>query len=234
MKLLPWVSVTLSILSFFWIGFRREQKEFKERYDAAKSAPERALIVFWFLLPYLLGASGVIYLFLASLQTPPIVIRHHTVREIQGCGGGPVEMRWRTMVEVTCPDEHFSVSVKGEIFGPELEQLKERFGTLEAVHVYVVVAQEHRPDTKGLYWLQRHGAGRLDSLGNYESQAYLGGKGQARAKDGELFSIMIFIPDRDAKFREHTVYELALLPKPLFLSNPFYITTRRPTERSAP
>jgi hypothetical protein len=224
MKLLPWVSATLSILSFFWIGFRREKEGIKKEYDAAKSAPEQASIVFWFLLPYLLGAAGVLYLFVASLQPQPIVISHHIVREVQGCKGDPVKVDGRTKVPITCSEkEPFSFTVSGQFFGPELEQLRERFGTLEAVHMYIVV-QEYRENTRGLVWLQVHGSGNLDSLGQYKSKGYLGGTGNNRAEEGDLFSIMIFIPDQGAKFKP-TPYSLAELPKPLFLSDPLYITT---------
>jgi hypothetical protein len=241
MKLLPWVSVTLSILSYFWIGFNRERREVIERFRVETSAWKRAWIVVSFLLPYVIGAGAVIYLFIASLLPLPMKIRHqdHVVREVQGCEGDPVKRPLpqtgsRTGAPITCPNEHFSFSVSGQFSGHSHDQLRERFGTIEVVQVYVLV-EEYRPWTLEQLWLQIHGGANLDSLGQYKIKGYLGGTANNTALEGESFSIRIFIPGRDAMFKPPLAnYHLTDLPKHLFLSPAYDITTHGPQGRPRP
>jgi hypothetical protein len=104
-------------------------------------------------------------------------------------------------------------------------------GSLKDVRVYILVAEESRPRTRGLCWLQKEEFGSLDAHGTYVSRAYLGGTGRDKADDGDLFSIRVYIPDRSIKFVDYTGYALDQLPKAVFVSEPLYIKTHRRSDR---
>jgi hypothetical protein len=168
-------------------------------------------------------------------------IRHqdHVVREVQGCEGDPVKQPLpqagsRTGAALTCPDEHFSFSVSGQFSGHSRDQLRERFGTIAMVQVYVLV-EEDRERSRDELWLQMHGGAKLDSYGQYKIKGHFGGTANNTALEGERFWIRIFIPDRDAMFKPpQDNYHLTDLPKHLFLSPAYEITTHGPQDRPRP
>jgi hypothetical protein len=219
LPLLPWIGVMLSLLSFFWIGFRREKAEIQKRLDAAKSALDKVKIAFWFFLPYGIGALGVVGLSYALLKPPFIVIgdSDHILYEVKGCGDDPVKLPQPdsgTGVPIRCSEDHFSFTVKGRILRPALEQLRERFGSKDVL-VYVVVSEEQNDGTKGQCWPQMREAKKLDSLGMYTSKGFFAGDGTKgrKAEEGELFSIQILIPDRDVELGPHPFYWCNQPPK---------------------
>jgi len=231
MNTLPWASFGLSILSFFWIGLRRDRKEVQARVREAHSVAAKIKSYSSFGFPYVLGACGLAYLLITALGAPSWEIRHHALREITTADGQSVEADGRTQVDVASTREHFEIVVQGQIFGPELKQLKDHFGSLNEVRVYILVAEESRPRTRGLCWLQKEEFGSLDARGTYVSRAYLGGTGRDKADNGDLFSIRVYIPDRSIQFADPTAYALDQLPKAVFVSEPLYIKTHRPSER---
>src|SRR6476659_6969152 len=100
MNTLPWASFGLSILSFFWIGLRRDRKEVQARVREAPSVAAKIKTYCSFGFPYVLGACGLAYLLITALGAPSWEIRHHALREITTADGQSVEADGRTQVDV--------------------------------------------------------------------------------------------------------------------------------------
>jgi hypothetical protein len=155
-------------------------------------------------------------------------IRRHLVQRIS-TPRASASINGCSQVDLYSDEEHFAVAVDGVFFGPELESLHARYGDLRNVRVYVIVAEESRPQKQGLFWVQANEAGPLGERGHYRARAFFGGRQEDSAREGDVFSFRIFVPDdMQVKFPPNAVYDsLKKMPTATFVSEPIYVRTLR-------
>jgi hypothetical protein len=223
MGLLPTISLTLSLLTFFGISLRRDlESRRKENYSG-----------FVFIAPYVLGFL-VIAIFVPYSLYQPKPIQHHSINTVSTPDGPSVAVDGNTRIHVFSKAEHFKITIDGELLGTDLVTIQSRFGEGKDVMVYALVVEKRRLDNKPpLVWVQRLGGGALNKFGYYTVEANLGGTGISTAKQNEAFAVSVFIPDKGVKLRENDAYEETELPKSVFRSDPIIVITHRNLDDAA-
>ena len=220
------------IVAFAWIGLRADIKSFKDAVSRISTSPRdwRSYLSFLVVVgPYLLFCMTAVYL---VWRASSITVKHHAIKSVQAFdkSGNSQPVVQLTTVELSSSDDHFEVGISGAIFGPELRDIRERYGSTSHVKVFAVVSEQTPLAAKqGLVWVQGNEFGTLDPIGNYFVKAYLGGTGVDSAKNGDVFLVRIYIPKKqNIDFANASVYDsVDALPAPLFLSEPIYIRCRR-------
>jgi hypothetical protein len=217
------------ILAFVWIGLRSDLKGFADAGARIKADPRN-----WGGYGRLFGVAGPYILFICAAITlisreHRIVVAKYAIKTIQA-DRGPL-IRFGT-TDVSSRDEHFHITISGSIAGEEADAIVRKYGT--RVRVFATVSG---PDaiTEGLVWVQGNESGTLDSHGNFQVGAYLGGIGVDSARDGQIFPVRIYIPEEQGiDFQRNSQYDdLKDLPKPVFISSPVFIRCVRPPNRAA-
>lgn len=222
------LSAVSGIIAFVWVGLRADLKSFKEARDNVRAAPHGwrpYLRLFFVAGPYFLFLLFVLTVILFALREPEITVRHHKIKTIQ-TSKQTVDVG--SEVEIASDRPQFEISIDGSIYGPEARRIHGHFGKGEPVKVFAVVSERSATEEKqGLAWVQYYQSTLLSETGQYTVSAYLGGIGVDSAREGDRFSVRIYIPMKASDVLPSPYESLDELPKPLFLSEPIYIRCRR-------
>jgi hypothetical protein len=218
----------LGIITFFWLELRRELPALQERLSKATTRKRRILVCVLQFAPYVFAAFCFSYVAFQALRPGPIEVKFHKVRLVKS-DTDSVFFEERSIVNLFGQAQHFEITLSGAVFGPEGRRIVARFRPGSRPMVYAVVSEESRPSTRSLQWLQVNEGGELDSNGNYTVRAFLGGINPDQAKQGEVFSVRVLIPeDQQAAVRAPSVFDATSpLPRHVFLSEPVYVRVLR-------
>lgn len=227
MKLMQQLSPYIAVITFTLIQFRRDLPDIRltftqiiSRINIRKAFLHSVMI----LLPYLLFCFTTMYLIFSQKS---IEVTYHSVKTVS-TDNCIVNMEGRTQADVFSNVEHFCIKIDGDFFGPELRKIKHKYRKHNP-KVYAVVSEDSRPASRNVQFVQVNEYDTLNDIGHYSVKAYLGGIGVDSAKLNEIFIFRIYIPENQERvLPSYAVYDQKTnLPKPLYLSEPYYIRIRR-------
>jgi hypothetical protein len=228
---LQWVALLGTIGGLgqtWWISLRQNLAAHRAALPRRRAGRWKARVRFW--LPYALILTCYSVLLAAALWPRDRNIKHHEITTISSSSHeDSTNLVGCSSAEVYSSAPHFKVDIDGVLYGPELGDLRAQYGhDLKAVRVYAIVAEESQPEKRDLLWIQANESGRLGGDGHYTTSAYFKGTGAYSAREGDRFSVRIYVPkDANAKLPLDPFEGTATLPAHVFLSAPVTVRTLR-------
>jgi hypothetical protein len=196
--------------------------------------PKIPFIVRWgpdlFFLPAVLIVIA--YVVSALRRPPPLIIIRQRFLTIFTSRTDQLSID-EANISIESHDEVFSVTVTGQIRGPELKRLMRYFDTKydqastpTGIPIQMLVSELTR--TQGDFWWPQP-IGTFNSDGSYTISGLLGSTGEYSARDGDLFELRLLIALKPQHFlsRGDQFESLDELPPYTFLSSPLVVRTKR-------
>jgi len=230
-QLVAFIGTLGGLVQTWWISLRQNYAAHNAQVKKlSKDGVPRLMANVRFWRPYALILLCYAAVALAAVWPRNLTVNRHEITTISSSSKeDSANLVGCTRAELYSSAEHFSVTINGVFYGPELRDLRKEYGDdLRALRVYAIVSEASQPDKSDLLWIQANESGSLHADGQYTIGAFFGGTGLHSAGEGDNFSVRIYVP-KDVHSRPSVIpYDSTeSLPAYVFLSAPVTVRTLR-------